>query len=75
VRLLIRPERVALGSAGPNTIPARVSGVMYLGDHSEVRLELVDGTRLIASVRGRAAVSAGERVFAHLPEDAFLETR
>jgi len=26
-------------------------------------------------VRGRAAVSAGERVFAHLPEDAFLETR
>jgi putative spermidine/putrescine transport system ATP-binding protein len=75
VRLLIRPERVALGSAGPNTIPARVTGVMYLGDHSEVRLELVDGTRLIASVRGRAAVSAGERVFAHLPEDAFLETR
>ena len=75
VRLLIRPERVVVGSAGPNTIPARVSGVMYLGDHSEVRLELVDGTRLIASVRGRAAVSAGERVFAHLPEDAFLETR
>jgi hypothetical protein len=74
VRLLIRPERVALGSAGPNTIPARVSGVMYLGDHSEVRLELADGRRLVASVRGRAAVSAGERVVAHLPEDAFLET-
>ena len=74
VRLLIRPERVALGSGGPNTIPARVSGVMYLGDHSEVRLELGDGTQLVASVRGRPAVSAGERVFAHLPEDAFLET-
>jgi len=56
-------------------VPARVTGVMYLGDHSEVRLELADGTRLLASVRGRAAVSTGERVYARLPEDAFLEAR
>jgi hypothetical protein len=48
---------------------------MYLGDHSEVRLELVDGARLLARVGGRAAVSIGERVFARLPEDAFLEAR
>jgi ABC-type Fe3+/spermidine/putrescine transport system ATPase subunit len=75
VRLVIRPERVAFGPAGPNTVPARVIGVMYLGDHSEVRLELVDGARLLASVRGRAAVSTGEWVYARLPEDAFLEAR
>jgi putative spermidine/putrescine transport system ATP-binding protein len=75
VRLLIRPERVTLGGDGPNVLPARVAAVMYLGDHSEVRLELADGTRLLASVRGRAGLSAGERVSARLPEDAFLEPR
>ena len=75
VRLVIRPEHVALGPAGPNTVPAQVAGVMYLGDHSEVRLELEGGTRLLASVRGRPAVSTGDRVYARLPEDAFLEAR
>jgi len=34
-----------------------------------------DGTRLLASVRGRAGVSTGEQVYARLPEDAFLEAR
>jgi putative spermidine/putrescine transport system ATP-binding protein len=75
VRLVIRPERVTFGPAGPNTVPARVTGVMYLGDHSEVRLELLDGARLLASAPGRAPVSTGQRVNARLPEDAFLEAR
>jgi putative spermidine/putrescine transport system ATP-binding protein len=75
VRLLVRPEQIALGGEGANALPARVVGVMYLGDHSEVRLELADGTRLLASVRGRARASAGERVHARIPEDVFLEIR
>jgi putative spermidine/putrescine transport system ATP-binding protein len=75
VRLLIRPEHVTLGGEGRNMLPARVTAVMYLGDHSEVRLELADGTRLIASVRGRARVSIGERVQARMSEDAFMEAR
>jgi len=75
VRLLIRPERVEFGPAGPNTVPARVSSIMYLGDHSQVRLELAGGTHLLASVRGRAGISVGERVQAYLPADAFLEAR
>jgi putative spermidine/putrescine transport system ATP-binding protein len=75
VRLLIRPEHVSVGGAGSNAVPARVTGVMYLGDHSDVRLELSDGTRLLASVAGRARVAPGERVHAQLPADAFLEAR
>ncbi len=75
VRLLIRPEHVSVGGEAPNALPARVTDVMYLGDHSEIRLELTDGTRLLASVRGRAPVSSGDRVHARLPEDAFLEAR
>jgi ABC-type Fe3+/spermidine/putrescine transport system ATPase subunit len=75
VHLVIRPERIAFGPPGPNMVAARVTGVMYLGDHSEVRIELLDGTRLLASVHGRAAMSIGERVHARLPEDAFLEAR
>lgn len=75
VRLLIRPEHVSVGGDAPNTLPARVSAVMYLGDHSEIRLELTDGTHLQASVRGRAPVSVGDRVHARLSEDAVLEGR
>jgi putative spermidine/putrescine transport system ATP-binding protein len=73
LRLLVRPERVEVGATGPNTVPARVVGVMYLGDHSEVRLELAGGQRLLAIVRGNAALSAGETVTARLAPDAFLD--
>jgi spermidine/putrescine ABC transporter ATP-binding subunit len=73
LRLLVRPERVELGATGPNTVPARVVGVMYLGDHSEVRLELAGGQRLLAIVRGNASLSAGETVTVGLAPDAFLD--
>jgi putative spermidine/putrescine transport system ATP-binding protein len=73
VRLLVRPERVELGTAGPDALPARVTGVMYLGDHSEVRLEIPGGTRVLATVRGEASVAAGETVGLRLAADAFLE--
>ena len=73
VRLLIRPERVALGEAGPGALPARVASAMFLGDHWEVRLELEGGVRLLATVRGSATLAPGDRISVTLPPDAFLE--
>jgi putative spermidine/putrescine transport system ATP-binding protein len=73
VELLVRPERVELGGSGPNTVPATVTGVMYLGDHSEVRVELAGGARILATVRGEVKVAPGEPVSVTLPPDAFLE--
>jgi spermidine/putrescine ABC transporter ATP-binding subunit len=75
VRLLVRPEHVGLGGAGPNALPARVASVMFLGDHSEVRVELAGGVRVLASVPGSAALAPGDRVSVTLPPDAFLEAR
>jgi putative spermidine/putrescine transport system ATP-binding protein len=75
VHLLVRPERVELAVAGPNAVAARVVSVMYLGDHSEVRLELAGGLRLLAAVRGAAMVAAGDQVTVRLPADAFLEVQ
>lgn len=72
LRLLVRPERVELGG-GANALAARVVGVMYLGDHSEVRLELAAGQRLLAIVRGGVALAAGETVTVSLAPDAFLD--
>ena len=73
VRMLVRPERVRLGGTGANTLSARVIGVMYLGDHCEVRLELAGGQRLLASVRGGVSLSAGETVTVQVAADAFLD--
>jgi putative spermidine/putrescine transport system ATP-binding protein len=75
VHLLIRPERVEVGGAGPGAVPARVVSAMYLGDHSEVRLELPGGLPLLASVRGAPAVAAGDAVTVRLPAAAFLHVR
>ena len=71
--MLVRPERVRLGGTGANTLSARVIGVMYLGDHCEVRLELAGGQRLLASVRGGVSLSAGETVTVQVAADAFLD--
>ena len=73
VRLLVRPERVDLGGSGLNALRARVVSVMFLGDHSEVRLELDGGGRLLATVRGGAALASGDPTTVTLPPDAFLE--
>ncbi len=74
VRLLIRPERVELGGSGPNTVSALVANVTFLGDHSEVRLELGGGVRLLATVRGGVVIGPGDRIRVTLPPDAFLES-
>jgi putative spermidine/putrescine transport system ATP-binding protein len=73
LRLLVRPERVELGGRGPNVLPARVVGVMYLGDHSEVRLELPGGQRLLAAGRAGSSIEAGQTITVGLAPDAFLD--
>jgi putative spermidine/putrescine transport system ATP-binding protein len=73
IRLLVRPERVILGGAGPNTLRARIASVMFLGDHSEVRVELDGGGRLLATVAGPALFQAGDVTTVTLPPETFLE--
>jgi ABC-type Fe3+/spermidine/putrescine transport system ATPase subunit len=73
VRLLVRPERVILGGAGPNTLRARIASVMFLGDHSELRVDLDGGGRLLVTVSGPALFRAGDATTVTLPPDVFLE--
>ena len=75
VQLLIRPERVELGATGAGALPTRVVSAMYLGDHTEVRLELAGGTRLLATAPGGLTFGAGDSITVRLPADAFLEVR
>jgi spermidine/putrescine ABC transporter ATP-binding subunit len=72
LRLLIRPERVEVGES-PGALPARVASLMYLGDHTELRVELAGGPRRLATIRGALALEAGDPVRIRLPADAFLE--
>jgi hypothetical protein len=69
----VRPERVIVGVPGPNTFRARIERVMFLGDHSELRLELDGGVRLLATVSGPTVFQAGDTTSVTLPADAFLE--
>jgi putative spermidine/putrescine transport system ATP-binding protein len=73
LRLLVRPERVELGGAGPNALTARVASVMYLGDHCEVRLELPGGHRVLATLRGNVPLARDETVTVRIAPDAFLD--
>ena len=73
IRLLVRPERVIFGAVGPNTLRARIASVMFLGDHSEVRLDLEGGGRLLATVSGSSLFQVGDTTTVTLPPDTFLE--
>jgi spermidine/putrescine ABC transporter ATP-binding subunit len=81
VRLVVRPERVSVGAAGsmsaaggaPNVMRARIASVMFLGDHSELRLDLDGGGRLLATVSGPALFQPGDTAIVAVPPDAFLE--
>jgi putative spermidine/putrescine transport system ATP-binding protein len=75
MQLLIRPERVELPSVGHDALTAKIVSVMYLGDHSEVRLQIAGGTRILATVRGETNLQAGDSVAVRLPPNAFLEVR
>src|SRR5439155_20870601 len=58
---------------GADTLAALVIGVMYLGDHTEVRVELSSGVRLLATVRAAPPLGPGDPIGVRLPADAFLE--
>jgi ABC-type Fe3+/spermidine/putrescine transport system ATPase subunit len=73
VQLLIRPERIEVPGGGPEAVVAKVVSAVYLGDHSELRLELPGGLRVLATVRGETAFTPGESIPVRLPPDAFLE--
>jgi spermidine/putrescine ABC transporter ATP-binding subunit len=73
VRLLVRPERVAVGAAVPHALRARIVSVMFLGDHSQVRLELEGGGALLATVAGPAFFQPGDATTVGLAPEAFLE--
>jgi spermidine/putrescine ABC transporter ATP-binding subunit len=72
LQLLLRPERVELGDAGRNAVRATVASVMYLGDHSELRLVLPGDVRLLAVVRGAVAANPGDAITVSIAPDAFL---
>ncbi len=77
--LLIRPERIRFlppEDDGPNTFPARIVSLTYLGSHTDVRVELKGGRRLLVSLdedRCPMALAEGEAVRVLLPPEAFLE--
>ena len=76
VRLVVRPERVAVGGGAggaANVLRARIASVMFLGDHSELRLDLDGGGRLLATVSGPALFQPGDAATISVPPDAFLE--
>jgi hypothetical protein len=63
---------VTVGAGGVNVLPATVLGVMYLGDHSEIRLQVMDDVRLLAVVPGAASVRIGDTITVSIAPDAFL---
>ena len=73
IRLVVRPERVLVRGEGPNAMRARIASAMFLGDHSELRLDLEGGGRLLATVSGPAPFQVGETTTVSVPSSAFLE--
>ena len=76
VRVMVRPERVRVVAAdvlGPNTLPATVQNVVYVGSVTQVQLRLDEGTSLQALLAndgdGRLPVGT-DRVAVVLAPDA-----
>jgi ABC-type Fe3+/spermidine/putrescine transport system ATPase subunit len=75
VELVIRPERVRLATGpGDNALEARVDGLVYQGAQTEVTARLDDGQRVLIFVTEPAPVplAPGQRVYLHLPAEAFM---
>jgi spermidine/putrescine ABC transporter ATP-binding subunit len=78
VDLLIRPERIALlpaDAGGPNILSAKIVDLTFLGSHTEARVEVHGGLRLLVALdehRCPAALAEGAAVRVALPPDAFL---
>jgi ABC-type Fe3+/spermidine/putrescine transport system ATPase subunit len=76
VDLVIRPERVRLGSDPDilNILTGRAVRLLYLGAHVEVTVELADGQRVLALLPepGHRSVATGDTVRVSVPPDAFM---
>ena len=81
VAIAVRPEKLKIGKAEPNTtirVYGRVRDVAYYGDTSHVVIEAADGLSLAVNVqnesrRGGAGVERGEHVWVHwAPEDTIV---
>jgi len=76
VRIVIRPERVALedqGAPGDNRIPGMVERVLYVGSVLQVLVHLAHGETLQAWMQNRGGDppwQQGTAVTVHLPPDA-----
>jgi ABC-type sulfate/molybdate transport systems ATPase subunit len=75
-KITIRPERVQLvdhGTTGPNTIPAMVERVVYVGSVLQVILNLAPGERIQAWIHnegGDLPYTSGSPVAARFPREA-----
>jgi putative spermidine/putrescine transport system ATP-binding protein len=70
VRLLVRPEKMAIDSA-TNRFTGTVVEAVYLGEAHKLRVNVAEGVELL--VRGHRAVPAGARVtVGFAPEDAHV---
>ena len=71
VLLSLRPERVVFGGAGENAARVRVKEVVYLGDHSRVRVAFGGGELVAKAARGEvAAPGVGDEVDIGFPASA-----
>jgi spermidine/putrescine transport system ATP-binding protein len=78
VKVVIRPERVLLetaGATGPNRIPGMVTNVVYLGSGIQLAVHLASGHTVTALVPNNdddtaSAWSSGLAVTCHLPANA-----
>jgi ABC-type Fe3+/spermidine/putrescine transport system ATPase subunit len=64
----VRPENVEINNGG--CLPATVVGRDFLGDSLVVRLQLADGTIVLADTRGAVAAAIGDSVRVGWPADA-----
>jgi iron(III) transport system ATP-binding protein len=61
--VLIRPEQILIAPGGEAAgVAAEVAEVTYFGHDTAVRLQLLDGTPILARVVGADAPPTGERV-------------
>jgi ABC-type Fe3+/spermidine/putrescine transport system ATPase subunit len=72
-RVVIRPERVRLGAAGPNALPAIVDNVVYVGPVTQVKVRLPHGPAvqvLLVNDEQREDLRPGTPVTVSLPAEA-----
>jgi spermidine/putrescine transport system ATP-binding protein len=81
VRVVVRPERVALepyGTTGPNRVPGMVERLVFVGPTTQLLVRLAPGETIQATVlndAGEIPFEQGVAVTVHLPPDALRVLR